>query len=193
MIFLHAMYDMPIKELMQITHYVGGDLAFPLACRLHAGNLYQNYRRLTLPRNSKDTQQRIKNLLDNIINLLTLFEENYLLYLLTQNIEANKMSRKAHSPYPNSATPKKAKAKEYSDIEDDLDDNFNDVTVDDSFYNEDLVVPVVQSTRNSGRSPPPGRHASMVLGILTIPTMSSIQLYQTADQYFGAHRHCWKL
>ena len=40
-------------------------------------------------------------------------------------------------------TPKKAKAKmEYSDIEDDLDDDFNDGTADDSFYNKDPVIPV---------------------------------------------------
>ena len=168
---------------MQITHYVGGDLAFHPACRNDAGHLHQNYRRLTIPRNSQDTQQRIKNILDNINHLLSLFEENYLLDLLTQNIEAKNMNHKARSPYRNSSTtpPKKAKAKkEYSDIEDDLDDDFNNVTVDDSFYNEDLVVPVVQSTRNSDRSPPPGRHASMVLGIPSIPTMSSIQLYQTS-------------
>ena len=103
-IFLHAMYDMPIKQLMQITHYVGGDLAFQPACRHHAGHLYQNYRRLTLPRNSQDKQQRIKNIIDNINHLLSLFEENYLLDLLTQNIETDKMNRKAHSPYRNSAT-----------------------------------------------------------------------------------------
>ena len=85
-------------------------------------------------------------------------------------------------------TPKKAKAKkEYSDIEDDLDDDFNNDTVDGSFYNKDPVVPVdpvvpgVWSTRFLGRSPPPGRHSSMVLGIPSIPTMSSIQLYQTAE------------
>ena len=92
LIFLHALYEMPIKQLMQITHYVGGDLAFHPACRNHAGHLYQNYRRLTLPRNSQDTQQRIKNILDNISQLLSLFEENYLLDLLTQNIETDKMN-----------------------------------------------------------------------------------------------------
>ena len=189
LIFLHAMYEMPIKQLMQITHHVGGDLAFHPACRNDAGHLHQNYRRLTIPRNSQDTQQRIKNILDNINHSLSLFEENYLPDLLTQNIEADNMNRKAHSPYRNSTTPpKKANAKkEYSDIEDDLDDNFNDDTVDDSFYNKDPVVPVdpvvpgVQSTCFSGRSPPPGRHASMVLGIPSIPTMSSIQLYQTSE------------
>ena len=134
-IFLHAMYDMPIKQLMQITHYVGGDLAFPPACRLHATNLYQNYRRKTHPLTPKTHSKGSK------IFLITLLE-NYLLDLLTQNIEAGKMSRKARSPYCNSTTPKKAKAKEYSDIEDDLDDDFNNVTVDDSFYNNDPVVPM---------------------------------------------------
>ncbi len=129
---------------MQITHYVGGDLAFHPACCHHAGHLYQNYRRKTPPFNSKDTQQRIKSLLDNINHWLSWFEENYLLGFLTLNIEANNMNHKARSHYRNSTTPpKKAKAKkEYSDIEDDLDDDFNNDTVDGSIYNKDHVVPV---------------------------------------------------
>ncbi len=43
------------------------------------------------------------------------------------------------SPYRNS-TPKK-KTKPYSDAEDDLDDDYQDVSVDDSFYNNDPAVP----------------------------------------------------
>ena len=93
LIFLHALYEMPIKQLMQITHYVGGDLAFHPACPHRPGLLYQNYRRNTLPFDSKATQQRIKNILDNINHLLSWFEKNHLLDLLTQNIETDNMNR----------------------------------------------------------------------------------------------------
>jgi hypothetical protein len=90
------------------------------------------------------------------------------------------------SPYRNS-TPKK-KTKPYSDAEDDLDDYYQDVSVDDSFYNNDPAVPtpVVPMTLSQPmnavicakrHSPPPGRHTSLVV----LPTLDSIQLCEMAE------------
>ena len=63
--------------------------------------------------------------------------------MLLQNIEAKKMvcsgGQARGSTYRNS-TPKK-KTKPYSDAEDNLDDDYQDVSVDDSCYNDDLAVP----------------------------------------------------
>jgi hypothetical protein len=88
------------------------------------------------------------------------------------------------SPYRNS-TPKK-KTKPYSDAEDDLDDDYHDVSVDDSFYNNNPAVstPVVPMALSQpmnaaicaqGHSPPPGRHTSLVVS----PMLNSVQLYET--------------
>jgi hypothetical protein len=110
--------------------------------------------------------------------------------LLLQNIEAKKMVHsggQAHgSPYHNS-TPKK-KTKLYSDAEDDLDDDYQDFSVDDSFYDNDPAVPTpdvpmaLSRPTNAaicaqGHSPPPGRHTSLVVS----PTLNSVQLYETAE------------
>jgi hypothetical protein len=204
MIFMHALFDLPIQNLMRHTCYIGGDLAFPLTCCTHANNLYQSSKR-TIVKNSKTTQQRISCLLEDI-DLLTKFEDNHFLQLLLQNIEAKKMVRSGGqargSPYPNS-TPKK-KTKPYSDAEDNLDDDYQDVSVDDSFYNNDTAVPTpvvpmaLSRPMNAaicaqGRSPPPSRHTSLLVS----HTLNSVQLYKTANcqgrcQYLGAHRLNWK-
>jgi hypothetical protein len=90
------------------------------------------------------------------------------------------------NPYRNS-TPKK-KTKLYSDAEDNLDDDYQDVSVDDSFHNNDPAVPTpvvpmaLSQPMNTAIcaqdcSPPPGRHTSLVVS----PTLNSIQLYETAE------------
>jgi hypothetical protein len=77
--------------------------------------------------------------------------------------------------------------KPYSDAEDNVNDNYQDVSVDDSFYNNDPAVPTpavlmaVSQQMNAaicpqGCSPPPGRHTSLVVS----PMLNSIQLYETA-------------
>ncbi len=108
MIFMHALFNLPIGNLMRHTCYIGGDIAFPLNCCTRANNLYQTSKR-TLVKNSKTTQQRISCLFKDI-DLLTTFEDNHFLQLLLQNIEAKKMVRSGGeargSPYRNS-TPKK--------------------------------------------------------------------------------------
>jgi hypothetical protein len=90
MIFMHALFNLPIQNLMRHTCYIGGDLAFPLTCCTHANNLYQSSKR-TIVKNSKTTQQRISCLLEDI-DLLTTFEDNHFLQVLLQNIEAKKWS-----------------------------------------------------------------------------------------------------
>jgi hypothetical protein len=141
MIFMHALFDLQIQNLMRHTCYIGGDLAFPLACCTCANNLYQSYKR-TIVKNSKFTQQRISCLLEDI-DLLTTFEDSQFLQVLLQNIEAKKMVRSGGqargSPYHNSTPTKKTKP--YSDAEDNMDDDYQDVSVDDSFYNNDPAVP----------------------------------------------------
>jgi hypothetical protein len=108
MIFMHALFDLPIQNLMRHTCYISGDLAFPLACCARANNLYQSSKS-TIVKNSKTTQQRISCLLKDI-DLLTTFEDSYFLQLILQNIEAKKMvhsgGQARGSPYRNS-TPKK--------------------------------------------------------------------------------------
>ncbi len=80
------------------------------------------------------------------------------------------------------------KTKPYSDAEDNLDDDYQDVRVDDSFYNDDPTVPTpvvpmaLSQPMNAsicakGHSPPPGRHTSLVVS----PTLDSVQLYETAE------------
>jgi hypothetical protein len=76
-IFMHALFNIPIQNLMQNTCYIGGDLAISLACHTRANNFYQNYKR-TLLKNSKTTQQKTSLLFENI-NLLTTFEDTYCL------------------------------------------------------------------------------------------------------------------
>ncbi len=142
MIFMHALFNLPIQNLMKNTCYNGGDLAFPLACHIPANNLYQNYKR-TLLKNSKTTQQRISLLLENI-DLLTTFEDNYCLQeLLQNNTKAKKMVRSGGqargSPYRNS-TPNKM-TKQHSDAEEDLNNDYQDDSVDGSFYNTDPALP----------------------------------------------------
>ncbi len=116
------------------------NLAFPLNCCTRANNLYQTSKR-TLVKNSKTTQQRISCLLEDI-DFLTTFEGNHFLQLLLQNIEAETMvcsgGQARGSPYRKSTSMKKTKP--YSDAEDDLDDDYQDVSVDDSFYNDDPAV-----------------------------------------------------
>jgi hypothetical protein len=80
MIFMHALFNLPIQNLMRHTCYIGGDLAFPLACCTRANNLYQSYK-TTLLKNSKTTQQRIRLLLEDI-DLLTTFEDSHFLQVL---------------------------------------------------------------------------------------------------------------
>ncbi len=187
MICMHALFDLPIRNLMRHTCDIDGGLAFSLACRTHANNLYQSSER-TIVKNSKTTQQRISCLLEDI-DLLTTFEDSHFLQLLLQNIEAKKMvcsgGEDRGSPYHNS-TPKK-KTKPYSDAEDDLDDDHQDVGVDDSFYINDPAVPTpvfpmaLSQLMNAaicaqGYSPPPGRHTSLVVS----PTLNSVQLYEMA-------------
>ncbi len=141
MIFMHALFILPIGNLMRHTCYIGGDLAFPLNCCTRANNLYQSCKR-TLVKNSKTTHQRISCLLEDI-ELLTTFEDNHFLQLLLQNIEAKKMvcsGGQARGSHYRNSTPKK-KTKLYSDTEDDLDDDYQDVSVYDSFYNNDPAVP----------------------------------------------------
>jgi hypothetical protein len=90
------------------------------------------------------------------------------------------------SPYHNS-TPKK-KTKPYSDAEDNLNDDYQDVSVDDSFYNNDPAVPTpvvpmaLSQPMNAaicaqGHSPPSGRHTSLVVS----STLNSVLLYETAE------------
>jgi hypothetical protein len=87
------------------------------------------------------------------------------------------------SPYRNSTLKKKTK--QYSDAEDFLDDDYQDVSVDDSFYNNDpaVLVPMTLSKPMNAvicaqsHSPPSGRHASLVVP----PTLNSIQLYETFE------------
>jgi hypothetical protein len=90
------------------------------------------------------------------------------------------------SPYRNN-TPKK-KTKPYSDAENNLDDDYQDVSVDDSFYDDDPAVPTpvvpmaLSQPMNAaicaqGHSPPLGKHTSLVVS----PTLDSIQLYETAE------------
>ncbi len=90
------------------------------------------------------------------------------------------------SPYRNS-TPKE-KTKPYSDAKDDLDGDYQDVSVDDSFYNNDPAVPTPDvpmalsqplnaAIHAQGDSPPPGRHTSLVVS----PTLNSVQLYEMAE------------
>jgi hypothetical protein len=173
MIFMHALFDLPIQNLMGHTCYIGGDLAFPLTCRTHANNVYQSSRR-TIVKNSKTTQQRISCLLEDI-DLLTTFEDNHFLQLLLQNIEVNKWSIVVVKPVAVlTATVHKKKTKPYSDTEDDLDDDYQDVSVDDSIYNDDPAVPTpvvpmaLSQPMNAaicaqGCSPPPSRHTSLVV------------------------------
>jgi hypothetical protein len=188
MIFMHALFNLPIGNLMRHTCHIGADLAFPLNCCTRANNLYQTSKR-TLGKNSKTTQQRISCLLEDI-DVLTTFEDNHSLQLLLQNIKAKKVVRSGGqacgSPYRNS-TPMK-KTKPYSDAEDDLDDDYQDVSVDDSFYNNDPAVPTPDvpmalsqpmnaAIHAKGHSLPPGRHTSLVVS----PTLDSIQLYEMAE------------
>jgi hypothetical protein len=185
MIFMHDLFNLPIQILMRHTCNIGGDLAFSLACCTGANNLYQSYKR-TILKNSKTTLQRIRLLLEDI-NLLTTFEDSQ---VLLQIIEVEKMVRsggQAHgSPYRNS-TPKK-KTKLHYDAEDDLDDDYQDVSVDDSFHDNNSAVPTpvvpmaLSGPMNAvicaqGRSSPPGRHTSLVV----FPMLNSIQLYETAE------------
>jgi len=91
-------------------------------------------------------------------------------------------------PHTRKATTRSPiKPLKYEDIEEDWDEE--DVSVDDSFYNGDPVVPSGCSpVRSQGRSPsPPGgvrttplrrNHVAMV-GFA--PTIDSVQLYETAE------------
>jgi hypothetical protein len=89
------------------------------------------------------------------------------------------------SPYRN-RTPKK-KTKPYSDAEDHLDDDYQDVSVDDSFYNNDPAVPTPvvpmalsqpmnAAIRAQGHSSLSGRHTSLVVS----PMLNSVKLYEMA-------------
>jgi hypothetical protein len=140
-IFLHVLYNLPIRNLIKHACYIGGDLAFPLACCNCANKLYQNYKR-TLLTNSKTTQQRISLLLEDI-DLLTTFEDNHFLQMLLQNIEAKKWSAVVFKPVAvRTATVHQRKRPSSTlMLKTDLDDDYQDVSVDGSFYNDDPAVP----------------------------------------------------
>ncbi len=44
LIYLHALLNLPIGNLMKQTYFCHGEIAFPLFCRRVANSCYQNYK-----------------------------------------------------------------------------------------------------------------------------------------------------
>ena len=184
-ILLHALYNLPIGPLMKNTYYIDGNLVFPLSRCRHANSLYQNYKRGRLPNQTYSIQTRIATLLEEFDLIISAFEDNEYLQFFISSVEANADNMPPHTSKATTRSP--IKPLKYEDIEEDWDEE--DVSVDDSFYNGDPVVPSGCSPVHSqGRSPPPPggvlttplrrNHVAMV-GFA--PTIDSVQLYETAE------------
>jgi hypothetical protein len=170
LIYLNALLDLPIGNLMKQTYFCHGEIAFPLFCREVATSRYQNYKR-DIKKKTKGTEDKIRLLLSfDHTNALSPFDPNFYLEKFVQHFEDYKIKMSRHynkqTPTRPPATPK------FPDIEEE-DDNRDDESVADYLYHNHVDV---SPARSHSHSP----FKQMALVGLAQPQLSSFQLFKSA-------------
>jgi hypothetical protein len=123
LIYLHALLDLPIRNLMKQTYFCHGEIAFAFFCHGVANSCYQNYKRDN-KKEAKGTDDKIWLLLSfDHTNTLSTFNLNFYLEKFAQHLKEYKirMSRhyKKQTPTRQPATPKFPNIEEEDDNRDD--------------------------------------------------------------------------
>jgi hypothetical protein len=110
LIYLYALLDLPIGNLMKQTYFCHGEIAFPLFCHGVSNSHYQNYKR-DIKRKAKGTEDKIQLLLSfNHTNMVSSFNLNFYLEKFVQHFEDYKIKMGRHyknqTPTRQPATPK---------------------------------------------------------------------------------------
>ncbi len=136
LVFLHALTDLPLSNVMKNTYLHNGVLAFPpRPCRQVANRSFQNHK-ASITRGSRSTNNKIEALLLEYAPVVEHLRDNCL-DKLAEKLEAYKMSRnrkktpqKGTSPFRGSAIAEEEEQDEFRD----------DVSCDESFYNNEGAV-----------------------------------------------------
>jgi hypothetical protein len=128
LIYLHALLNLPMENLMKQTYFCHGEIAFPLFCCRVANSCYQNYTR-DIKKKAKETEDKIRLLLSfDHTDTLSPFDPNFYFEKFVQHFEDYKIKMSPHymkqTPTRQPATPK------FPDIEEE-DDNRDDESVAD--------------------------------------------------------------
>jgi hypothetical protein len=137
MIYLHALIDLPIGNLMKQTYFCHGEIAFPLFCHGVANSCYQNYKR-DIKKKAKGTEDKIRLLLSfDHTNTLSTFNLNFYINKFVQHFNEYKIKVSRHykkqTPTRQPATPK------FPNIEEE-DYNHDDESVADYSYHNHVDV-----------------------------------------------------
>jgi hypothetical protein len=147
LIYMHALINLPIGNLMKQTYFCHGEIEFPLFCRRVANSHYQNYKR-DIKKKAKGTEDKIRLLLSfDHTDTLSPFDPNFYLEKFVQHFEDYKIKMSRHckkqTPTRQPATPK------FPNIEEE-DDNRDDESVADYSYHNHVDV---SSTCSHSHSP----------------------------------------
>jgi hypothetical protein len=96
LIYLHALLNLSIGNLMKQTYFCHGEIAFPLFCREVANSRYQNYKR-DIKKKAKRTEDKIRLLLSfDHTDTLSTFNLNFYLEKFVQHLKENKIKMSRH-------------------------------------------------------------------------------------------------
>jgi hypothetical protein len=170
LIYLHALLDLPIGNLMKQTYFCHGEIAFPLFCCGVANSCYQNYKR-DIKRKAKGTEDKIQLLLSFDHTLVSSSNLDFYLEKFVQHFEDYKIKMGHHykkqTPTRQPATPK------FPDIEEE-DENRDDKSVADYLYHNHIDVSPFHSHSHS-----PFKQTALVG--LAQSQLSSFQLVKSAE------------
>jgi hypothetical protein len=96
LIYLNALLDLLIGNLMKQTYFCHGEIAFPLFCCKVANSRYQNYKR-DIKKKAKGTEDKIRLLLSFVhTDTLSPFDPNFYLEKFVQHFEDYKIKMSRH-------------------------------------------------------------------------------------------------
>jgi hypothetical protein len=171
LIYLHALLNLLIGNLMKQTYFCHGEIAFPLFCCGVANSRYQNYKR-DIKKNAKGTEDKIRLLLSfDHTNTLSSFNLNFYLEKFVQHVKEYKIKMSRH--YKKQIPIRQPAAPKFPDIEEEDDNRDDDSVADYSYHNHVDVSPACPHSWS------PFKQTALVGSAW--PQLSSFQLVESAE------------
>jgi hypothetical protein len=137
LIYLQALLDLPIRNLIKQTYFCHGEIVFWLFCCGVANSNYQNYKR-GIKKKAKGTEDKIRLLLSfDHTNTLSPFDPNFNLEKFVQHFEDYKIKMSRH--YKKQTPTRQPAPPKFPNIEEE-DDNRDDESVTDYSYHNHVDV-----------------------------------------------------